>query len=74
MITNPVTHHIRFDQRVGGWVVIAHLPTGRTVVSRPRKPNPADDKRMEFNKATATGRIPLYESVPKHLEIPDNFP
>ena len=74
MIKNPVTHHLRYDIRVKGWVVIAHRPTGRIVVTRPRSANDADNKRLEYNKATATGRIPLYEQVAKNMDIPDENP
>ena len=69
---NPVKHFIRYDRRVSGWVVIAHRPTGRIVVTRPRSANDADNKRLEYNKCVASGRVPFYESV--KFEIPDDGP
>ena len=68
------THFIRYDYRVAGWVVISKTSTRRLVVTRPRTANAADTKRMEFNKAVASGRVPLYENISKILEIPDKNP
>jgi len=74
MQDSPVTHFICFDARVGGWVVVARLPEGKVVVTAPYvKANAADNKRMEYNRAVESGRVPLYENVNKFYELPPKY-